>query len=82
MYIKYCFQVVQYLIFSKYSSWVLFHTFVGLRYRHRKAEHVIPQFMNKKWQQNYKSYGHTYDARQFLKLYREKLFLEKKKARK
>jgi stress response protein YsnF len=46
------------------------------------AEHLIPQFMNKKWQQNYKSYGHTRDARQFLKLYREKLFLEKRRARK
>jgi stress response protein YsnF len=46
------------------------------------AEHTIPRSMNKKWQQNYKSYGHTRDARQFLKLYREKLFLEKRRARK
>jgi len=46
------------------------------------AEYLIPQFMNKKWQQKYKSYGHTHDARQFLKLYREKLFIEKKRARK
>lgn len=54
---------------------------VGLMYKHRMAEHTIPRSMNKKWQQNYKSYGHTRDARQFLKLYREKLFLEKRRAR-
>lgn len=54
---------------------------VGLMYNHRMSEHIIPRFMNKEWQHNYKSYGHTRDCRDFVKLYREKLFLEKRKAR-
>ncbi|PNF21501.1 hypothetical protein B7P43_G13515 [Cryptotermes secundus] len=54
---------------------------VGLMYYQLMSEHIIPRFMNKKWQQDYKSYGHTRDSREFLKLYREKLFLEKRKAR-
>jgi len=46
------------------------------------TEHLIPQFMNKKWQRDHKSYSHTRDVKEFLKLYREKLFLEKRKAKK
>jgi hypothetical protein len=57
-------------------------TFVGLRYMHRMSEHIVPQFMNKKWQQQYKSYSHTRDVKEFIKLYREKVFLQKRKARK
>ncbi|KDR19128.1 39S ribosomal protein L47, mitochondrial [Zootermopsis nevadensis] len=54
---------------------------LGLRYNHRMAEHIIPQFMNKEWQQRHKSYAHTRDVKNFITLYREKKFLEKRKAR-
>ncbi|XP_069695308.1 large ribosomal subunit protein uL29m isoform X2 [Periplaneta americana] len=54
---------------------------LGLRGHYRMTEHHIPKVMNTRWQKEHKCYSHTVDVRSFLKLYREKLFLEKRKER-
>ncbi|XP_074109624.1 mitochondrial ribosomal protein L47 [Cotesia typhae] len=52
---------------------------LGLRYRYKFLEHIIPAFMNKSWREKHIfSYG-GYAVAKFRRLYREKLFLEKRK---
>lgn len=54
---------------------------IGLRYLYRMQQHVIPRFMNTSWQKKYKfTYG-GHAVRKFLRLYREKLWNEKRKLR-
>ncbi|PSN33762.1 hypothetical protein C0J52_21676 [Blattella germanica] len=52
----------------------------GLKYLHRSCEYLLPKFMNRKWQKDYATYSHTSDVKKFLKLYREKLFVDRRKA--
>ncbi|KAJ9600854.1 hypothetical protein L9F63_000966 [Diploptera punctata] len=54
---------------------------LGLRHFYRETEHLIPKFMNKKWQSDNASYTHTRDVQDFLQRYKERKFLEKRKAR-
>lgn len=56
--------------------------FLGLPFRYKMAEHVIPKFMNKKWRQNNIHYYGGYAVHKFLRLYREKLFVRKRQLRK
>ncbi|PSN31167.1 hypothetical protein C0J52_25767 [Blattella germanica] len=55
-------------------------TTICLKYLHRTCEYLLPKFMNRKWQKNYATYSHTSDVKKFLKLYREKLFVDRRKA--
>ncbi|XP_015516017.1 39S ribosomal protein L47, mitochondrial [Neodiprion lecontei] len=59
----------------------LVHNQLGMMYYYRMCEHTIPKFMNNKWRQKYK-FGYSGNAvHKFRKLYREKLWNEKRKAR-
>ncbi|XP_012288631.1 39S ribosomal protein L47, mitochondrial [Orussus abietinus] len=52
---------------------------LGLRRYHRMGEYVIPQYMNKTWYKKH-FFGHgSYAVQKFLRLYREKLWLAKKR---
>lgn len=54
---------------------------LGLKFYYRKRQYTIPQFMNNKWYKTHLfGYG-GYAVRKFLKLYREKLWNIKRKAR-
>lgn len=54
---------------------------IGMKFFYRKAEHVIPLFMNKRWQETRKfGYGGK-DVAYFLSKYREKIWNEKRKAK-
>ncbi|CAG9853880.1 unnamed protein product [Phyllotreta striolata] len=51
----------------------------GLKYYQRMCEHVIPKFMNTKWNEKRKEYHFDKDVEQFLLKYREKLYLQKRR---
>ncbi|XP_046741437.1 39S ribosomal protein L47, mitochondrial [Diprion similis] len=54
---------------------------LGMKYYYRMSEHAIPRFMNNKWRETHK-FGYSGNAaHKFRKLYREKLWNEKRKAR-
>ncbi|XP_075213182.1 mitochondrial ribosomal protein L47 isoform X2 [Lycorma delicatula] len=53
---------------------------LGLTFFYKMFEHLIPKFMNKKWRDSHKFYYSYSETKQFLLLYREKLFNEKRKA--
>lgn len=55
---------------------------LGLRFFYREFEHIIPRFMNRKWRETHNFYHGGYAVNKFLKLYREKLYNEKRKSRK
>lgn len=53
---------------------------LGIRFNYREFEHVVPQFMNKKWRENHKfQYGGS-AVKKFLLMYREQLYNVKRKA--
>lgn len=55
---------------------------VGLRFFYRMRQYNIPKFMNTKWRKRHMfGYG-GYAVQKFLKLYREKLWNQKRKSRK
>lgn len=54
---------------------------LGMRFFYRLRQYPIPKFMNRSWYEKHKfGYG-GYAVQKFLRLYREKLFNEKRKAR-
>ncbi|XP_014479560.1 PREDICTED: 39S ribosomal protein L47, mitochondrial [Dinoponera quadriceps] len=54
---------------------------LGLKFYYRMSQHSIPKFMNTRWRKTYQfGYG-GYAVRKFLRLYREKLWNEKRKAK-
>lgn len=55
---------------------------LGLRFFYREFEHIIPRFMNRKWRETHNFYHGGYAVNKFLKLYREKLYNEKRKSNK
>jgi hypothetical protein len=60
----------------------VFNLFLGIRFYYRMRQYPIPKFMNKRW---YKLHMHGFDGmgtRKFLRFYREKLWLEKRRAQK
>ncbi|KAJ6634743.1 39S ribosomal protein L47, mitochondrial, partial [Pseudolycoriella hygida] len=54
---------------------------LGMRHMYRATEHVIPKMHNKKWKQNHVFRYSGSAVRKFRKLYREKLYNEKRKAK-
>uniref|UniRef100_A0A1Y9HAL9 Large ribosomal subunit protein uL29m n=1 Tax=Anopheles farauti TaxID=69004 RepID=A0A1Y9HAL9_9DIPT len=54
---------------------------LGIRFYYRAFEHVIPKYANRKWNERHKfSYG-GHAVGKFLRLYRERLYNEKRKLR-
>lgn len=53
---------------------------LGMRFNYRYCQHVIPAFMNTKWQETHKFRYGGHAVRKFLLKYREKLWNEKRKA--
>ncbi|XP_063226201.1 large ribosomal subunit protein uL29m [Bacillus rossius redtenbacheri] len=53
---------------------------LGLNSFHKMSEHVIPKWMNKKWHERHPFNRKGHAVTSFLRLYREKLFLDKRKA--
>lgn len=51
----------------------------GLRYFHKPTEHLIPKFLNVKWRKKYILRCSAREKEEFLLMYREKLYLEKKR---
>lgn len=52
---------------------------IGLKFRYKLTEHVIPYFMNSQWKKSHIfRYGGNAVSK-FRSLYREKLFIEKKR---
>ncbi|XP_033338431.2 mitochondrial ribosomal protein L47 [Megalopta genalis] len=54
---------------------------LGLRFFYRMRQHVIPKFMNTKWHKTHHFGFGGYAVRKFLRLYREKLWIRKRKLR-
>ncbi|KAK0076284.1 hypothetical protein PV325_005625 [Microctonus aethiopoides] len=54
---------------------------IGLPFRYKMTEHIIPKFMNEKWRQNNIHYYGGYAVQKFLRLYREKLFIRRRRHR-
>ncbi|CAH1394473.1 unnamed protein product [Nezara viridula] len=54
---------------------------LGLRYFYKMNEHIIPKASNNKWWKNRKFGFNNKECDRFLSFYREKIFLEKRKAR-
>ncbi|KAL2713451.1 hypothetical protein V1478_017149 [Vespula squamosa] len=59
----------------------LVHNAIGLRFYYRMREYSIPQFMNSKWYKKHFFGYQGYAVHKFLRLYREKLWNIKRKAR-
>lgn len=57
------------------------HNQLGLRYFYKMSEHILPKDYNKGWWKKRKLWYNYKECERFLSLYREKLFLEKRKAR-
>lgn len=54
----------------------------GLNFFYRKFEHLLPKFMNKKWNKTH-TFNHVNgNIEKFQRLYREKLFNAKRKSKK
>lgn len=45
------------------------------------SEHLIPKYMNTKWQKKHQFYKYDKEVEQFLVKYREKLYLSKRRKR-
>lgn len=58
----------------------LVHNQLGIKFNYRSYQHIIPAFMNTKWQETHKFRYGGYAVRKFLLLYREKLWNQKRKA--
>uniref|UniRef100_A0A182J168 Large ribosomal subunit protein uL29m n=1 Tax=Anopheles atroparvus TaxID=41427 RepID=A0A182J168_ANOAO len=54
---------------------------LGIRFFYRSFEHVIPKFANRKWNERHKFTFGGYAVWKFLRLYRERLYNEKRKLR-
>lgn len=54
---------------------------IGLRHAYRSSQHIVPKFMNTTWKKKHIFNFKGSAVHKFLKLYREKLFVEKQKAR-
>ncbi|XP_066902052.1 large ribosomal subunit protein uL29m isoform X2 [Halyomorpha halys] len=54
---------------------------LGLRTFYKMREHILPKDMNRSWWKKHKQWYNFRECDRFLSLYREKLFLEKRKAR-
>lgn len=54
----------------------------GLRYHHKMFQHLIPEYLNSKHRARFPKFReHDRDVKAFLLKYREKLYLEKRKAK-
>ena len=53
---------------------------LGMAFFYRSFEHVVPEFMNKKWKKDHTFRYGGYAVQKFLRLYREKKWGEKRKA--
>lgn len=54
---------------------------LGMNYFYKASEHVLPKEMNRHWWKNRKLWFNRKECEKFLLYYREKIFLEKRKAR-
>ncbi|KAJ8687504.1 hypothetical protein QAD02_023298 [Eretmocerus hayati] len=54
---------------------------LGMRQYYKLRQHVIPRFLNTKWKSKHLFGYNGHAVRKFLRLYREKIFVEKKKHR-
>lgn len=59
----------------------LVHNQLGMKFFYRSFEHVIPLWMNKKWREDHKFRYSGAAVAKFLRLYREKLWNVKRKAK-
>lgn len=64
------------------NNFIMNIKFLGLRQYHRLKQYLIPRFLNTKWKKTHMFGFNGYAVRKFLRLYREKLWNAKRKARK
>ncbi|EFN65309.1 39S ribosomal protein L47, mitochondrial [Camponotus floridanus] len=59
----------------------LVYNCLGLKFYHRMHQYIIPKYMNRKWHKWHKFGFGGFATRRFLRLYREKIWNQKRRAR-